>query len=96
MDKKLKAKWVKALRSGKFKQTRGTLFDGVSAYCCLGVLNVIGRGVKGHGVFGGGYSYAAQKTGLRDGELSDLNDGVRGLIEPKSFKQIATWIEKNL
>lgn len=29
-------KWVKALRSGKFKQTEGALYNG-KAYCCLGV-----------------------------------------------------------
>lgn len=35
-------KWVKALRSGKFKQGRGTLKQynskGVAQHCCLGVL----------------------------------------------------------
>lgn len=40
LDKKIKAKWLKALRSGKYKQTRkGTLYNKKSnAYCCLGVL----------------------------------------------------------
>ena len=37
MDKKLKAKWVKALRSGRYKQTNGCLKDS-RGYCCLGVL----------------------------------------------------------
>lgn len=37
MDKKLKAKWVKALRSGRYDQTTGSLHDDVG-YCCLGVL----------------------------------------------------------
>lgn len=37
MDKKIKEKWVKALRSKKYKQTRGSLKDD-SGYCCLGVL----------------------------------------------------------
>lgn len=38
MNKKQKmvAKWVKALRSGKYKQTTGRLQDG-KGYCCLGV-----------------------------------------------------------
>jgi hypothetical protein len=38
MDKELKAKWIAALRSGKYKQTSGVLkaFDG--SMCCLGVL----------------------------------------------------------
>ncbi len=40
LDKKIKTKWLKALRSGKYKQTRtGTLYnEKTDAYCCLGVL----------------------------------------------------------
>jgi hypothetical protein len=37
MDVKVKTAWVKALRSGKFKQGDGQLYDGQN-YCCLGVL----------------------------------------------------------
>lgn len=38
MNKEIKAKWIEALRSGKYAQTTdGVLFDG-EAYCCLGVL----------------------------------------------------------
>lgn len=37
MDKKIKTKWLKALRSGKYKQAKGYLFDG-EGHCCLGVL----------------------------------------------------------
>lgn len=33
-------KWVKALRSGKFKQCREKLFDG-KGYCCLGIVCVL-------------------------------------------------------
>ena len=40
MDKKLKAKWIAALRSGRFKQHRNQLTgDAPGAYCCLGVLS---------------------------------------------------------
>lgn len=43
MDPELKAKWVAALRSGKYEQTTGALCrigadDGKLRYCCLGVL----------------------------------------------------------
>lgn len=45
MDAQLKAKWIEALRSGKYKQARGTLreynhplYDPVPRFCCLGVL----------------------------------------------------------
>lgn len=37
MDKKLKKKWVKALRSGRYKQIQNTLVTN-GGYCCLGVL----------------------------------------------------------
>lgn len=37
MDKKLKAKWVKALLSGKYEQGSGALHR-ADKYCCLGVL----------------------------------------------------------
>ena len=46
MDKKIKTKWLKLLRSGKLRQTESTLHDTgetysgkeFHAYCCLGVL----------------------------------------------------------
>lgn len=44
MDKKLKAKWVKALRSGKYKQCTSELYDSEAReYCCLGVLCVVAK-----------------------------------------------------
>lgn len=38
MHPELKAKWIEALRSGRYKQGRGGLRDGDNCYCCLGVL----------------------------------------------------------
>jgi hypothetical protein len=38
MDTKLKAEWIAALRSGKYKQGRLFLRDSEDNYCCLGVL----------------------------------------------------------
>lgn len=32
-----RAEWVKALRSGKYRQTSNQLWDGERKYCCLGV-----------------------------------------------------------
>lgn len=37
MNPEVKAKWVAALRSGEYKQTKDRLKDG-SGHCCLGVL----------------------------------------------------------
>lgn len=37
MNPKVKAAWLKALRSGKYRQARGSL-NTSGAYCCLGVL----------------------------------------------------------
>lgn len=39
MDAKLKRKWLKALRSGEYRQGRGQLVTGDGKnFCCLGVL----------------------------------------------------------
>lgn len=43
MDAKLKTEWIDALRSGKYRQTKGVLKRGAEhggpfSYCCLGVL----------------------------------------------------------
>jgi len=45
MKEEIAMKWIKALRSGKYKQTTGSLkgmdANGDEAYCCLGVLQEI-------------------------------------------------------
>ena len=42
MKKRVLTKWLKALRSGKYKQGRGALCQidkkGTESFCCLGVL----------------------------------------------------------
>jgi hypothetical protein len=38
MNKRVKTKWLKALRSGKYKQGRGQLRTPDDRFCCLGVL----------------------------------------------------------
>jgi len=103
MDAKLKAKWVKALRSGKFEKTTSQLKDG-DAYCCLGVLCVVGglpidpsrqNSIKGRSDEG----YNPLKTfGLTETAIEELysrNDGI-GFAKPHSFRQVADYIEKNL
>ena len=40
MDRVFAKKWVKALRSGKYKQAHDVLFNG-EGYCCLGVACIV-------------------------------------------------------
>ena len=102
MNPKIKQLWVKALRSGKYKQCDGQLRhkseEGVR-YCCLGVLNeVCGLRSRWEGSFLG--RVAAAKVGLpyepptgelkAQGKLAAMNDN------GKSFKRIANWIENHL
>jgi len=50
MNKEIKAKWIEALKSGKYKQTKGTLKN-EQGYCCLGVLCAIYKEETGKGEF---------------------------------------------
>jgi len=101
MNKKLMEKWVKALRSGKYKQGDGRLYDEkTNTYCCLGVLCEI-EGIKYSKTneYYQGKSLVDEsgrlpkkykvKSGFFMDNLAQLND--HGL----TFKQIAKIIEKN-
>lgn len=110
MDAKLKAKWVRALRSGKYRQARKILRAEDGSLCCLGVLCKVAKlriAVDGSGVYEGaafvGYRPIYELVGGDDGsdarELSMRNDGHRSYTtggEPWSFEQIADYIEANL
>ena len=104
MKPELKKRWVKALRSKKYKQGQEYLRSCDNAYCCLGVLCDISGvrwkehdyafGVGSHGVTGSPTPAINKRLGLPEsvvGELIRLNDD-----ELWSFRRIATWIEKNL
>ena len=104
MDKKLKAKWVKALRSGKIEKGRGALLDDKGAMCCLGVLGRI-CGIDDRwlianagSVAGTGFDWLEQRIDRETVDLlADMNDGYnKRYSRPRSFKQIANYIEKNL
>lgn len=107
MDKAIKAKWIEALRSGRYGQTQYRLQspDG-NAYCCLGVLENCILGV----VYDANYrvgdaddapddvvnmqAESLQKAGLhqRDcGPLIEMNDR-----KGANFLEIADYIEANL
>ena len=94
LPKATKDKWVKALRSGKFEQGSGHLFeegdyDTSDTYCCLGVACKIGIAHP-------------RKNGEELCTKWFLNDDIQKDLATKndsgnwSFKKIATWINKNL
>lgn len=100
MNKELKAKWVAALRSGKYGQCQGVLrdFDG---YCCLGVLREIiaPRSTDSDDDWAALSHDMSEMAGLRrygigpnneQETLAAMND------EGKSFDEIADYIEKHL
>lgn len=43
MDKLVKKRWVRALRSGRYRQIRGHLRNGCGGFCALGVLCELAR-----------------------------------------------------
>lgn len=106
LSKTLKAKWLEALRSGKYVQGRLYLRQigaGQGRFCCLGVCADISGGRWEMGMhrytfkpdsWNGGEWYARlPKSMLADSAqatLIEMND--RG----DSFAQIADWIEANL
>jgi hypothetical protein len=74
----VKAKWVAALRSGKFKQTEGRLAD-ERGFCCLGVLCEIYKEEDA--------DYAARCQPFEGGGGAHMYDGHSG-IPPDS---VARW-----
>jgi len=97
MDAQLKAKWVEALRSGKYQQTTNYLKSD-NGYCCLGVLCDI-QGADFDAIkeeFGSlslAYNpkqYLGKVDELISHDLAQMNDN------GKSFLEIADYIEKNL
>lgn len=97
MNPKYKASWVRALRSGKFRQGRGELYR-CGKRCCLGVLCEI-SGVPRIGHTYGGEIHILSRRLLEEFDLS--SDDVDRLVRlndvgERSFRFIADWIEENL
>lgn len=104
MDREWRDEWIRALRSGEFKQIRDRLRNARNGRCCLGVLCDIRPDVKWHQ--GGDASVdgddrndtmlpfgLGQAVGIKwdiENMLTSMND------EGKSFDEIADWIEANL
>ena len=101
MDKNVVELWVKALRSGKYKQTRRVLKD-KNGYCCLGVLaeemGVLDEKDECYGDYETLEKWGKNGTcPLRNGEgwidsmrmsLASMND------DGHSFEEIADFIEE--
>jgi hypothetical protein len=110
MDAELKAKWVAALRSDRYKQGMHYLRCGDETFCCLGVLGDIAAperwsklGDEPAWNFGAERTLAMilLPTELVSGDIQDkltaMNDGQKEWHgNRQSFEQIADWIEKNL
>lgn len=103
MNAELKAKWVEALRSGKYKQGRDGLRSTSGQHCCLGVLcdviNPAGWSSPREFIFEGDQremflpDALAKRFGIEfetQSELAALND------DGTPFAAIADWIEQNI
>lgn len=96
MEPELKAKWIEALRSGKYQQTQHRLKDD-KGFCCLGVLcDVQGADFKAIRAKYDTLSLSQsppEYLGTIGGACSTL---VQMNDEGKSFAEIADYIEQNL
>ncbi len=100
IDETFKAKWIEALRSGKYKQGKGCLKNG-DKYCCLGVAAIVA-----------GYKIRKRDEIARPGETGPLVRGSYDALDDfgivnrmplivmndgdTPFTKIADYIEKNL
>ena len=110
MDQAVKARWVEALRSGRYRQTDGTLKD-ERGHCCLGVLCEVERPPEVEI----GWNTIQVRVPSEDGEPDVHIDAVLGPdlerrwgtgdtavltrmndTEGLSFAEIADWIEAHL
>lgn len=102
-------KWLQALRSGDYEQTKGTLKrdlgNGKVGFCCLGVyldactnrpVKTVNRLSKDEGALGH-YSYLRDKLDYIDGEYEGIGqEGINMNDMGDSFKEIADMIEEKL
>ena len=106
MTKAQKAKWIKALRSGKYKQGRAYLYSATAnTYCCLGVAECVVRRKPPHAIRGLAMPDDPVVSGNELGvlgvdealaRLNDASDDV-GFPAPVPFEVIAgvidQWVE---
>ncbi len=109
MKKDIMQKWVKALRSGKYKQTTETL-KGKNGFCCLGVLCDLSKQGKWQsqeyrtqeGLTDGGIPLSVRTwAGINGnkgcGTISSLKKSLVYFndVAKKNFNEIADIIEKH-
>lgn len=71
MDQDVKKKWTQALRSGKYKQSRGRLRDARNKRCCLGVLCDIYEEETGKGHWTDDNVFVVENNGHSDQVLPE-------------------------
>lgn len=110
MNKKLKAKWLVALRSGDYQQGKCTLKDREGRYCCYGVLaHILPQAIKEEfrieelpteisidisGFYGKCYNTLPRKLLDRIG-LMAMGEPMHMNDDGKPFSAIADYIEQN-
>lgn len=110
MPKKIKRKWLKALRSGTYRQGKDVLYNPDTVrFCCLGVLQhcVSGGSVEVSGIrstyFKGRPSVrwyvdnGIEVTAINSYSVDeDETELIKMNDGGKRFSRIADWIEKNI
>ena len=106
MKKSYALKWIKALRSGKFKQTTGHLKDDLG-HCCLGVLCTLTPYKNNYTKMGSNLDSSLINETLPQAVMKEtgIHDSVGGLPngvclsklndDGQSFEEIADIIERN-
>ena len=90
MDQAIKRKWIKALRSGKYRQIKDAL-EYKGGYCCLGVLRDVAK--TGGDSSGWLIPHELERVGLSEDEQSTLADCNDALVP---FDMIAGLIDEAL
>jgi hypothetical protein len=106
LPKAFKNKWLKALRSGEYKQGDGKLWNKKdNTYCCLGVAGklcgVVGLSAPSRWEF---LDFKENKNLRGKTRVPEIIQGIHGVADilagmndrGDSFKVIANYIEKNL
>lgn len=89
----VKTKWLKALRSGKYQQTVGTLCDN-KGYCCLGVLQKAVEGkveedeYSDSGFRGEPSSTFWNRLGAEVDEIGEMADDENDFVKDKQLSRL--------